>query len=225
MNRDDGVFFNGAWLRRAVRYGLATLAVLVGLRAIALADVPAAFVPGETLSAKKMNDNFAALNTRLAAVEQASGGAPAGTIIAYGGTTVPAGWVSCDGAKYARVGQYAALFAAIGVHWGYGDNATTFNVPDLRGRFLRAASGGSGHDPDAANRVAIQPGGAVGDDVGSFQQDAFKAHHHTFHDYSDVGLNSGGTRGTNNLLQSLTDDVGGNETRPVNAYVNYLIKY
>jgi len=41
---------------------------------------------------------------------------------------------------------------------------------------------------------------------------------------SDVGLNNGAARGANNILNNLTDDVGGNEARPRNAYVIFIIK-
>lgn len=63
---------------------------------------------------------------------------PPGLITPFGGTvdTVPLGWVFCDGRPLPRLGTYAALFAVIDVYWGGGDGSSTFNVPDLRGRFL-----------------------------------------------------------------------------------------
>ncbi len=61
-------------------------------------------------------------------------GEPSGTIVAFGGSTAPAGYLPCDGAPVSRT-TYSALFSAIGTTWGVGDGTTTFNVPDLRGRF------------------------------------------------------------------------------------------
>lgn len=58
----------------------------------------------------------------------------AGIIKAFGGTTVPANHALCNGAVVARTGTYANLFAAIGTRYGAGDGATTFGLPDLRGR-------------------------------------------------------------------------------------------
>jgi Microcystin-dependent protein len=63
---------------------------------------------------------------------------PAGTIYAYGGTTVPTDFLLCDGSAVSRT-TYAELFSAISTTWGVGDGSTTFNVPDLRGMFLRGA--------------------------------------------------------------------------------------
>jgi microcystin-dependent protein len=95
---------------------------------------------------------------------------PAGAILAYGGTGAPAGWLPCDGASCLRA-DYPELFAAIGTAFGAADG-THFNLPDLRGRFLRGVDGGSGRDPDKAGRTAMAPGGNGGDAVGSVQGDA-----------------------------------------------------
>jgi microcystin-dependent protein len=60
---------------------------------------------------------------------------PADAIIAIGGSTAPSGWALCDGTAYSRT-TYAATFARIGTTYGAGDGSTTFNVPDLRNRFV-----------------------------------------------------------------------------------------
>ena len=59
--------------------------------------------------------------------------APVGTVVAYAGVTAPAGWLMCDGVTYQR-SQYPALAAVLGA------TATSFSVPDLRGRFLMGTS-------------------------------------------------------------------------------------
>jgi microcystin-dependent protein len=101
----------------------------------------------------------------------ADNGVPAGTVLSFAGQGVPAGWLPCDGAPYSRTGKYAGLFAAIGTSWGAPDG-TTFNVPDLRGRFLRGQDQGAGNDPDATSRSASKAGGAVGDAVGTAEDQA-----------------------------------------------------
>ncbi|MEM3097392.1 MAG: tail fiber protein [Nitrososphaerales archaeon] len=58
---------------------------------------------------------------------------PVGTIVAYGGSTAPSGWLLCDGSAVSRT-TYSALFDVIGTTYGSGDGSTTFNLPDLRGR-------------------------------------------------------------------------------------------
>ena len=58
---------------------------------------------------------------------------PAGTIVAFGNTTAPTGWLVCNDAAVSR-STYARLFAAIGTSFGVGDGSSNFNVPDLRDR-------------------------------------------------------------------------------------------
>jgi len=67
-------------------------------------------------------------------------GWPAGVIIPFAGTSVPTGYLLCNGAAVSRT-NYANLFAAIGTLYGAGDGSTTFNLPDARDRVLQGASG------------------------------------------------------------------------------------
>lgn len=64
-----------------------------------------------------------------------------GVIIPFAGTSVPTGYLLCNGAAVSRT-DYANLFAAIGTLYGAGDGSTTFNLPDARDRVLQGASGG-----------------------------------------------------------------------------------
>ena len=58
---------------------------------------------------------------------------PSGTIVAFGNTTAPTGWLVCNDAAISRT-TYARLFAVVGTTFGTGDGSSTFNVPDLRDR-------------------------------------------------------------------------------------------
>ena len=58
---------------------------------------------------------------------------PAGTIVAFGNTTAPTGWLACNDAAVSR-STFARLFAAIGTSFGVGDGSSNFNVPDMRDR-------------------------------------------------------------------------------------------
>jgi microcystin-dependent protein len=86
-----------------------------------------------------------------------------GEIRTYGGTSAPTGWLLCYGQAISRT-TYAALFAVIGTTYGSGDGSTTFNVPDLRGRFPLGQDdmGGS-----AANRVTSAASGLDGATLGA----------------------------------------------------------
>lgn len=73
--------------------------------------------------------------------------APAGMISAWGANTVPYGWMECNGAAISRA-VYANLFANIGTAFGAGNGTTTFNLPDLRGEFIRGWDNSRGVDID-----------------------------------------------------------------------------
>ena len=66
---------------------------------------------------------------------------PPGSIIAWGGkhSTIPFGYLFCDGSAHSRT-TYSALFAALGTIHGDGDGSTTFNVPNLRNKFIIGAN-------------------------------------------------------------------------------------
>ncbi|QMP19179.1 tail fiber [Pseudomonas phage Persinger] len=70
---------------------------------------------------------------------------PAGAVQAFARSTPPLGWLRCNGAAVNRT-TYNALFAAIGTTFGAGDGSTTFNLPDLRGEFIRGLDDGRGVD-------------------------------------------------------------------------------
>lgn len=181
---------------------------------------------------------------------------PPGTIVAYGGnppgagTVGPDGWFLCDGSAVSRT-TYANLFAAIGTAYGSSDSFT-FNLPDLRGVFLRGVDFSAGKDPDKAGRGILKAGGNSGNNVGSLQSCATKvptnpfvsatesaAHTHNFTlgnnnspssiAHADSGAFSAGATGAENQNHTHSIGVGAgtggdNETRPVNVYVNYIIK-
>ncbi|MCK9131735.1 phage tail protein [Haemophilus influenzae] len=64
-----------------------------------------------------------------------------GEVAFFARTTPPSGWLKANGAAVSRT-TYAALFAAIGTTFGAGDGSSTFNLPDLRGEFVRGLDDG-----------------------------------------------------------------------------------
>src|SRR5574343_376051 len=76
-----------------------------------------------------------------------SSGMPIGFISPYGGAGAPGGWLLCDGTAVSRT-TYANLFSIIGTTYGAGDGVLTFNLPDLRGQFIRGRA-----DPRAIGSV------------------------------------------------------------------------
>lgn len=60
-------------------------------------------------------------------------GLPVGAIVPFGGATAPAGYLICDGSAISRT-TYNYLFTTIGTTYGAGDESTTFNLPNLKGK-------------------------------------------------------------------------------------------
>lgn len=161
-----------------------------------------------------------------------------GVIQAYGGTSAPSGYLICDGSSHLRA-TYPALFTAIGTAYGTADG-THFNVPDFRGIFPRGTDNGAGNDPDASARTAANTGGNTGDNVGSTQDFATQNHQHAQTGYINPGspnvagmLRSaaqfvGNDLANSGILTATMAATGGilpsTETRPINTYVNFIIK-
>jgi microcystin-dependent protein len=74
-----------------------------------------------------------------------------GEVVEIGASALPFGTLPCDGSAISRT-VYVKLFQKIGTAHGVGDNSTTFNVPDFRGR----SSIGDGQGSGLANRVIGQ---------------------------------------------------------------------
>ena len=60
---------------------------------------------------------------------------PSGSIMMYGGSSAPTGYLLCDGSAVSR-STYSDLFTAIGTTYGTGDGSTTFNLPNLKGKVV-----------------------------------------------------------------------------------------
>lgn len=153
--------------------------------------------------------------------------APAGAVMHFAMSTPPLGWLKANGAAISRA-TYADLFAAIGTTFGSGNGLTTFNLPDLRGEFIRGWDDGRGIDS--------------GRSFGSFQDDAFESHLHDLQVHTSTASvqsdgfgvlsNSAGnlgrrTRDTSPFItiNNAIDSVGGSETRPRNVALLTCIKY
>jgi len=132
---------------------------------------------------------------------------PTGDISAHASTTMPYGYLECNGASLSKT-TYANLYAAIGDTWGSG--STYFYLPDLRDRFIRGKSSSRS--------------------LGSYQADAFKSHTHSVPEGTITGGGTGdytsGDDYTNNIFRySTTLSTGDIETRPKNVALVYKIKY
>ena len=112
-----------------------------------------------------MASNKGYVDTQIAAIPAVTDQTPAGTVIYTARSTAPTGYVKANGAAISR-STFSVLFAAIGTQFGVGNGSTTFNVPDLRGEFIRGLSDGSAVDS--------------GRTLGSNQVDSLASHDHEY---------------------------------------------
>lgn len=125
----------------------------------------------------------------------------AGDIFYTAGSTAPAGSMKANGAAVSRT-AYARLFGVIGTTYGAGDGFNTFNIPDLRGEFIRGLDEGRGIDP---NRI-----------LGSNQAGQNAAHTHGVTD-------PGHTHEGGNLVGAITyTGSGGSYLEEGQAAPNYI---
>jgi microcystin-dependent protein len=101
---------------------------------------------GDEILAEQYND------LRDDVVEVFERAVPLGSVTMWAGDSgdVPTGWDLCDGSAISR-STYSDLYTLLGTTFGSGDGSTTFNLPDMRDRFVvgvgtsysRNAKGGS----------------------------------------------------------------------------------
>lgn len=149
---------------------------------------------------------------------------PTGTVSFWPSTTIPDGFVECDGRWLSRE-DYADLYAVLGDR--YGSNSTRFRVPDYRGRFLRGWDHGAGRDPDAAYRLD-RGDETAGDAIGTTQESEILAHTHVFLTYGSKAVDGDEslaffTPGSTEYNGKIEENEG-KESRPFNVALIAIIK-
>jgi microcystin-dependent protein len=179
---------------------------------IADANVTTAKIADANVTTAKLADNS------VTAAKIAAGAAvPSGAVFYFAANSAPTGYLEANGAAISRT-TYAALFAVVGTTFGSGDGSTTFNLPDLRGEFLRGWDNGKGTDS--------------GRTFGSFQDHQLQQHSHTelyntpSSGQDQAGSGSGDNDNTSSRQTSTSGTTGnfGFETRPRNIALLPCIK-
>lgn len=206
-----------------------------------LDDIRATVVPAGTAATKDVGtaaNNVVQLDgsAKLPAVDgsQLTGvvAVPIGAIVWHAADSAPTGFLKANGASLSTT-TYAALFAVIG--YTFGGSGGSFNLPDLRGEFLRGWDDSRGVDS--------------GRSFGSAQSDDFESHTHTgstasggahTHTHVNTGGGAQGSPGTADVFSAIPattsnagahthtmslNSTGGSETRPRNVALLACIKY
>lgn len=160
-----------------------------------------------------------------------------GEVAYFARTTPPSGWLKANGAAVSRT-TYAALFAAIGTTFGAGDGRTTFNLPDLRGEFIRGLD--DGRNIDRGRRLGTAQGDAIRNITGKLDGSAMGSGNQVL----EGKMIASGAIGTTYQQRQWSGDQGGwgeqsvsfdfdasrvvptaNENRPRNVALLACIKY
>lgn len=146
-------------------------------------------------------------------------GVPAGTVMPFAGSTVPYGWLACNGASYSAT-DFPDLFAAIGTLWGGGGGS--FLVPNLGGRVPVGV--------DAGHAITVRRGA----EQHTLTIDEIAAHAHGYQDkkwsanMSVSGLDSSVVDNSDGSTTRTTGSTGSglphNNMQPV-AVIKYIIKW
>ena len=159
---------------------------------------------------------------------------PIGSILPFGGTTAPNGFFLCQGQALSRT-EYKELFSVIGTSFGSGNGSTTFNLPDLRGEFLRGAGTNSHSGEGNGGTVGTHQGATKVPSIITRQNNIATANYNDptannaveNPDYGTILPTSNGVGIDYNLqgtVYSTTLNSIKYTTRPTNTSVNYIIK-
>lgn len=217
-----------------------------GTKFLAVQNEPAGELGTPLLAARNFSDvpdtQKARENLDVYSRAEADRLTPVGQVAYFYRTTAPAGWLKANGAAISRE-AFAALFGVIGTRAGEGDGFNTFNLPDLRGEFVRCLDDGRGIDPNRPLGGGQASQNLAHDHTGSTSSNG--SHSHTYidgrpmHPPGDPGLQNGNTfkgiwENTDTRTTSpagshshtlTTDKSGGNEARPRNVALLACIKY
>ena len=143
---------------------------------------------------------------------------PTGCVMAFAGSTIPEGWLKCNGEAIPnaqgtvqnKTANFSTLYSIIGA-----------NLPDLRGYFVRGLDDGRKIDEGRQLRTS--------------QDDALKTHTHTTNPILDFygGRAADGPWNGQQQPRNITDGASSSgpstgastETRPKNVALHYIIKY
>lgn len=186
------------------------------------------------------NVEAARINLGVYSMAETDQKAPVSAICHFACAKAPLGWLKANGAAVSRT-VYAPLFAAIGTTFGQGDGFNTFNLPDLRGEFVR------GWDDDRGADLARPFGSTQASQNQAHTHAATAAnagsHSHTYMDTDTIFLGTGGfAAGPNYNINDRETNyqtgsaglhthaitiaaTGGTEARPRNVALLACIKY
>ena len=165
-------------------------------------------------------------------------GVPTGSVHLMASTSVPSGYLECNGQYLSRT-TYAALFTAIGTTWG-SSSSSNFRLPDLRGQFVRgwANTGSTDSGRTFASSQASQNIShnhtitSNVNDSGHYHSMSYAVRNY-YQEPNNMGVGTDASANSSNDTASATTGItvtstaansGGTEARPINIAMMYVIK-
>ena len=156
-----------------------------------------------------------------------------GAVMASALSNIPDGWLLCDGSSL-NISQYSDLFSAIG--YVFGGSGSSFNLPDLRERFIRGAGavhslGTSESDSNQSHSHAVSlSGGSHGhrlraSGASSSNYWTVTAGTSLYNAYSDGSSGTPMVELSSHSHSGDTASQGSSECKPKNLTLVYLIRY
>ena len=162
---------------------------------------------------------------------------PTGAVMPFAMNSAPTGWLAADGTAVSRT-LYLALWTALGTTYGVGDGSSTFNLPDLRGRFVRGAgsdgvaTAGTFGAKQADSVISHTHSGTTGNDSPDHTHAVEGSSGYGGHaasgayDAPSAGTSGGASaRHQHAFTPSSQSPAGATETRPANIAMLYCIKF
>lgn len=160
---------------------------------------------------------------------QMPSGVPIGTIVPYGGNSLPNGFLDCNGAAVSRT-TYDVLFSIIGTSYGEGDGYSTFNLPNLTGRFLEGGAEAGEYKeaglPNIEGQYSVAGDVASAHNTSAVTTGAYTTKPTVSSNAYKVGSNQNGNGVDIAFDASLANPIYGNSdtVQPASLVVRYVIK-
>ena len=121
-------------------------------------------------------------------------GVNTGLIIPWSDSSIPSGFLECDGTAVNRT-TYAALFVVVGTSYGVGDGSTTFNLPDLQDRTCQHKSANKTQFSTGGANTVASTGNITGPSLGNttLSTAQLPSHTHSMRTMAQNGPGGGGT--------------------------------
>lgn len=148
-------------------------------------------------------------------------GIPTGTITTWSDSSLPSGFLECDGSNVSRT-TYSALFAIIGTTYGAGDGSTTFGLPDLQDNVAVGKSNSKALASTGGANTVTSTGNIGGSTANAtLSEGQLASHDHSFSVNAGGGNSTVVSRNLGNVGNTNTANAGSGSGHSHNMSANF----